>query len=86
MEQQQIYNACNFQVGERWGPGNGLGSPPFCPGLGECNASGGWGAMNASAIANQVNSFLCPSDTQPASGGRIWFAPTGDGQLVGTFN
>lgn len=85
LEQQQIYNAMNFQVGERWGPGSGLGSPPFCLG-GECNASGGWGAMNASAIANQVSSFLCPSDTQPASGGRIWFSGTGDGQLVGTFN
>jgi len=85
LEQQNIYNACNFQVGERWGGGGGniLAQPPFCLG-GECNAGDVWAGINASAIANQINSFLCPSDTEPASGGQIWLG--GRPQLVGVFN
>ncbi len=85
LEQQNIYNACNFQVGERWGGGGGniLAGPPFCLG-GECNAGDVWAGINASAIANQINSFLCPSDTEPASGGQIWLG--GRPQLVGVFN
>ena len=90
LEQQNIYNACNFMVGERWGSQVGaeagtnvLAAPPFCLG-GECNAGDNWAGMNASAIANQITSFLCPSDTEPASGGQIWLG--GRAQLVGVFN
>jgi prepilin-type processing-associated H-X9-DG protein len=81
LEQTQIYNAINFNVGERWGgPGGDLLNGPF----NGSNADGDlWGVMNASAIANQINSFLCPSDTGAANLTGIRFVPNGNLQLVG---
>ncbi len=80
LEQTNIYNAINFSVGERWGG----------PSVGSFNGAGIdgtlWEAMNASAIANQINSFLCPSDTGAANLTGLKFSPTGNLQLVGDHN
>ncbi|WP_435009072.1 DUF1559 domain-containing protein [Tundrisphaera lichenicola] len=56
MEQTPAYNAINFQVGARWGPGVS-GDDPAAGGL--------YGAINGTAICTQVSSFLCPSDNNP---------------------
>jgi prepilin-type N-terminal cleavage/methylation domain-containing protein/prepilin-type processing-associated H-X9-DG protein len=81
LEQTQIFNAINFYVGERWGgPGGDLLAGPF----NGSNADGDlWGAMNATAIANQINSFNCPSDTGAANLTGIRFYPNGPLQLIG---
>jgi len=45
-----------------------------------------WGCINASATANQITSFLCPSDTDLANLTYFVFAPGGSQQLVGRHN
>jgi prepilin-type N-terminal cleavage/methylation domain-containing protein/prepilin-type processing-associated H-X9-DG protein len=69
LEQNAIYNAINFSVGARWGGSPGSASDPG--GNGSFNGSTAdcdqWGLMNASASANQIASFLCPSDTDLAN-------------------
>jgi prepilin-type N-terminal cleavage/methylation domain-containing protein/prepilin-type processing-associated H-X9-DG protein len=87
IEQNNIYNSINFTVGERWGGTGGdvLQLPPFCPsGAGDCADGDSWAAINASAIANQINSFLCPSDTEQGNLTKIYF--NGFGQLVGHYS
>ena len=80
LEQTQIYNAINFSVGERWG---GPSTGPF---NGASIDGTLWEAMNATAIANQINSFLCPSDTGAANLTGIKFSPGGNLQLIGDHN
>jgi prepilin-type N-terminal cleavage/methylation domain-containing protein/prepilin-type processing-associated H-X9-DG protein len=83
LELNPIYNAINFSVSARWGdgsadvPGNLNGSTADCS---------VFGLMNASAIANQVTSFLCPSDTDLANLTYFIFTPGGTNQLVGRHN
>ena len=86
MEQQAMYNSINFNVGERWGGGgNVLKAPPFCPGgAGDCADGDAWAGINASVIANQINSFLCPSDTELGNTTKIYFG--NNGQLIGRFS
>ena len=45
-----------------------------------------FGCMNATATANQINSFLCPSDTDLANLTYFIFSPGGTQQLVGRHN
>jgi len=94
VEQNQIYNALNFNVGPRWG-GSGPGDdtveggsntlPTAYPGT--TNAGGYWSVINATGVAVQINSFLCPSDTAPGSNDPINYSP-GNGQthLIGDQN
>ena len=82
MEQNPIYNAINFNVAARWGANvssntNMNGSTACCD---------LWGLMNASATANQITSFLCPSDTDLANLTGFIFFPGGPLQLVGRHN
>ncbi len=86
LEQNAIYNAINFSVAARWGAsgtdvggagGNATGSTADCD---------QWGMMNASAAANQVTSFLCPSDTDLANLTYFIFVKGGSQQLVGHHN
>jgi prepilin-type N-terminal cleavage/methylation domain-containing protein/prepilin-type processing-associated H-X9-DG protein len=59
MEQQQVYNACNFTMGARWGG-------EFMGGVSNDPAAGGpYSVFNGTAICAQVASFLCPSDSNP---------------------
>ena len=88
LEQNNIYNQINFSVGERWG-GDGvdhLAQPGiFCPtGAGDCADGDSWACINASAIANQINSFLCPSDTALGNLTKIYF--NGNGQYIGRYS
>ena len=45
-----------------------------------------WGLINASASGNQINSFLCPSDTDLANLTGFIYRPGGTMQLVGRHN
>lgn len=78
MEQQAVYNAINWSVGSRWGPGAGGDDP----------ASGGLASViNGTVVTTQVSSFLCPSDPElgrannsqivVGQGGRRPFTATG---------
>ena len=81
LEQNSIYNAINFAVGERWGgPGGDIGNPGPYGGTADCDQ---WGLMNGTATANQITSFLCPSDTGLANLTGFIFYPGGPLQLVG---
>ncbi len=92
IEQNSIYNAINFTVGPRWG-GSGLGDDSVEGGTnliggynGSTNAGGYWGLMNATAVAVQINSFLCPTDTNVASNDGIVFTPGGANHIIGDQN
>ena len=85
LEQNSIYNAINFNIAPRWG---NSGSD-FVTGttMNGSTADGDlWALMNASAVANQITSFLCPSDTDLANLTGFIFYPGGPMQLVGRFN
>lgn len=83
LEQNQIFNAINFSVSERWGgPGGDLVST-FNGSTADCDL---WGVMNATATANQITSFLCPSDTGIPNLTYFKFAPNGPAQYVGFHN
>ena len=86
IEQTSIYNSMNFHVGERWGPGNAFAAGgPFCPtGAGDCSAGGEYAAINATALGNQIESLLCPSDTELGTQQKIYLS--GNGKLIGRFS
>ncbi|RUL87425.1 DUF1559 family PulG-like putative transporter [Tautonia sociabilis] len=80
LEQTQIYNTINWDFGERWGgPGGNL-----IKSFNNSTADGDyWCVANASAVANQINSFLCPSDEGVGNLTGIQFYPGGPLQLIG---
>jgi prepilin-type processing-associated H-X9-DG protein len=84
LEQNAIYNAINFNVSARWG---GTAASDI---VGQMNGSTAdcdtFGLINASATGNQINSFLCPSDTDLANLTYFIFVPGGTQQLVGRHN
>ena len=80
IEGNTIYNAINWNFGERWGGGADIVAATF-PGS---NANGTyWAVANASVVANQINSFLCPSDEGVGNLTGIVFYPGGPLQLIG---
>ena len=83
IEQNTIYNTINWNFGERWGgPGGNA-----IKGWNGSTADGSyWSIANASAIANQINSFLCPSDEGVGNLTGIAFFPGGPLQLIGGFS
>ena len=83
LEQNSIYNAINFNVSARWGAGDGDIVGNMNGSTADCDS---WGLINASASANQINSFLCPSDTDLANLTFFIFVPGGTPQLVGRHN
>src|SRR4051794_5583495 len=83
IEQQAMYNSINFMVGERWQNfgTNVLKQPPLCPsGAGDCGDGDEWGGINASVTANQITSFICPSDVELSNLTKIYF--NGKGQYI----
>jgi prepilin-type N-terminal cleavage/methylation domain-containing protein/prepilin-type processing-associated H-X9-DG protein len=83
LEQNSIYNAINWTISERWGgPGGDLVSS-FNGSSADCDL---WGVMNATATANQINSFLCPSDTGIPNLTFFKFSAGGTPQYVGFHN
>ena len=84
LELNPIYNAINFNVSARWGAsGSDVGNPGPNGSTADCDQ---WGLINATAAANQVTSFLCPSDTDLSNLTYFIFAPGGTAQLVGRGN
>jgi prepilin-type processing-associated H-X9-DG protein len=85
LEQNAIYNSINFNIAPRWGNSGA----DFVNGT-TMNGSTGdgdlWALMNATAVANQITSFLCPSDTDLANLTGFVFSPGGTMQLIGRFN
>lgn len=76
LEQQVLYNSINFQVGERWGVASHYDMRDVVNGYNGSTANGGVCALiNATVVAQQINSFLCPSDPGPASLTGIALAP-----------
>jgi len=83
LEQNNIYNAMNWSMSERWGgPGGDMGGAGGNPngGNADCDL---WGMINGTATANQINSFLCPSDTGLANLTYFVFTPGGPQVPVG---
>src|SRR5262249_50916759 len=85
LEQNQIYNAINFNVSARWG-GPNAGADPGASYLGSTADCDGFGLINMSATANQITSFLCPSDTDLSNLTGFVFVKGGNMQLVGRHN
>src|SRR3954462_15993641 len=84
LEQNQIYNAINFNMGARWGDGSATNANQNLNGsTADCDT---FGVQNASASANQINSFLCPSDTDLANLTYFIFTPGGVTQYPGRHN
>jgi prepilin-type N-terminal cleavage/methylation domain-containing protein/prepilin-type processing-associated H-X9-DG protein len=83
LEQTQIYNAINFNVGPRWGAGDGDIVGNMNGSTADCDT---WGLINATATGNQITSFLCPSDTDLANLTYFIFTKGGTAQLVGRHN
>jgi len=82
LEQNSIYNAINFNVGPRWGGGAAVNTA-MNGSTADCSE---WGLINASATANQITSFLCPSDTELANLTYFKFTPNGANQMVGRYS
>jgi len=83
LEQNSIYNAINFNVAARWGAGDGDIVGNMNGSTADCDS---WGLINASASGNQINSFLCPSDTELANLTFFIYAKGGASQMVGRGN
>jgi prepilin-type N-terminal cleavage/methylation domain-containing protein/prepilin-type processing-associated H-X9-DG protein len=83
LEQNQIYNAINFNVAPRWGAGDGDIVGNMNGSTADCDT---FGLMNASASGNQINSFLCPSDTDLANLTYFIYVPNGTPQYIGRHN
>jgi prepilin-type N-terminal cleavage/methylation domain-containing protein/prepilin-type processing-associated H-X9-DG protein len=84
LEQNAIYNSINWMVSERWGGQTGTDLSPSMNG--SYIACDTWGLMNASAIANQISSFMCPSDTGIANLGYFIYTPGGDKHAQSRYN
>jgi len=85
LEQQSIYNATNFSVSGRWGGGTqDVGADgTFNGSTADCDV---FGTINATASANQIESFMCPSDTDLANLTYFVFTPGGSQHAVGRYN
>ena len=77
MEQNAAYNAINWTFGARWSDAQRLAdaNPP------DGAAGGSYSMVQYTVLCMQINSFLCPSDTNPGSSGT--FLLGGSSKLVG---
>jgi len=82
MEQTAVYNAINWNFGARWQDGNQFYRDPPNP---PDNASGqGDSIPQMTALTTVIQSFLCPSDSNPGTSGT--FAVGNQNKLVGAFS
>jgi prepilin-type processing-associated H-X9-DG protein len=83
MEQSSAYNAINWNFGSRWSDNAPAGmSEQQPPGDG---SMGAYGMVQYTVLTMQVNSFLCPSDSNPGSSGRAIF-PNGSSKIFAASN
>ena len=73
MEQSVIYNAINWNIPGRGGPSGPSGG----------SFGGLWDAIQATALTNEIKSFLCPSDPNPGALDNIGW---GQGKRIGVNN
>jgi prepilin-type N-terminal cleavage/methylation domain-containing protein/prepilin-type processing-associated H-X9-DG protein len=83
LEQNAIYNAINFNVAARWGGGGGDLGASYLGSTADCDI---WGLINMTASANQITSFLCPSDTDLANLTFFKYSLADTQHLVGRHN
>ena len=81
MEQNQTYNAINWNFGARWGGGNV--QPTDNTGI-DGAAGGNWSMPQYTVLCQQISSFLCPSDGAPGTSGT--YLINGSNKLVGACN
>jgi prepilin-type N-terminal cleavage/methylation domain-containing protein/prepilin-type processing-associated H-X9-DG protein len=81
VEQTIAYNAINWDIPSRWGPGDAGGN---------YNDDGGgdlWGAIQHTVITMEIKSYLCPSDPNPGNLNVLgWTNIQGGVKRVGTSN
>jgi len=81
LEQNQVYNAINWNFGARWSDGDTVYTDPNPPD----NAAGGNDCIpQMTALVTVINSFLCPSDNNPGGSGTLQVG--GVFKLVGAFS
>jgi prepilin-type N-terminal cleavage/methylation domain-containing protein/prepilin-type processing-associated H-X9-DG protein len=81
LEQQQVFNSINYNVGVR---GTSPGQPWNEAPMDESVWAGDWGRINATANVTYVAAFLCPSDAN--NGGNNSFFINGERKLISTTN
>jgi len=85
LEQATVYNSINFNVSERWRLAHGtdyLQQAPWCTTPGPaCEDGDDFALINMTAAVTQINSLMCPSDTELGSTSQIILG--GYGQLIG---
>ncbi len=83
MEQQPAYNSINWNFGSRWS-GNAGGAGLSDNGSIDGAAGGPDSMVQFTVLTMQINSFLCPSDSNPGSSGT--FSYNGFTKRVGACN
>jgi prepilin-type N-terminal cleavage/methylation domain-containing protein/prepilin-type processing-associated H-X9-DG protein len=80
LEQQASYNSLNWSFGVRWSDGDTVNTDANPP---DQNAAGGADSIvQYTVLCQTINSFLCPSDSNPGATGA--FLINGTGKLVGS--
>jgi len=83
LEQNTIYNSVNWNMSERWGGAYNDAGLGYLGNTADCDI---WGLVNMTATANQINSFLCPSDTGLANLTGFYFNQGGPQHPVGRYS
>jgi prepilin-type N-terminal cleavage/methylation domain-containing protein/prepilin-type processing-associated H-X9-DG protein len=84
MEQNQVFNAINWNFGARWSDHDSV-YPNNDPNPPSNGAAGGADAIpQMTALIVAINSFLCPSDGAPGGSGQ--YVVGGQSKVVGTCN
>jgi prepilin-type N-terminal cleavage/methylation domain-containing protein/prepilin-type processing-associated H-X9-DG protein len=68
IEQMPTYNAINWDIPDRWGPG--VPNPPN----NDSSTANLWGVIQMTALSVEVKTFLCPSDPNPGQVEAIGWA------------
>ena len=84
MEQEPLYNSINWSFGARWSDGDYV-YPSNDPNPPDISANGGADSIpQMTVLIASINSFLCPSDTNPGATGQ--FSIGNQAKTVGSNN
>jgi len=84
LEQNAAYNALNWTFGARWDGDGHSGAYAYTEPPGSGAAGGPMSMPQYTVLCMQINSFLCPSDSNPGSSGA--YQLNGANKLVGATN